>query len=1080
MEPCGPTLRRCPIVRRGALRFLILCAAFAASIGILSPNAWATPAATTTSLTITSAGSDVTSVASGTVITLTATVVSGSTPVNPGQVKFCDASAAHCEDSALLATAQLTPAGTATYKFRPGIGGHSYEAVFIGTTSYAKSGSTSASLSVTGLPLTSTTLTASGSVGSYTLTATVLGFGNHAFTPTGEMSFLDMTNGSASLGSAPLEGTSLGSIFPMASTSSISLPALAALIVLGDFNGDGIPDLATAYEDQPGTVAILLGKGDGTFARKSTLNVGPNFSSAVAVGDFNGDGFLDLAVTSDPQGVPGTVAVFLGHGDGTFTTGESISVGVVPSDLLVADFNGDGIPDLAVTNLDNTVTVLLGNGDGTFATTSSPAVGMLPYAVVAGDFNGDGILDLATANCGDGCGNNIDDGTVTVLLGNGDGTFTNKSTPSVGSTPQSIMLGDFNGDGLPDVAVVNQGSNTVTVLLSNGDGTFTIGSTPAVGNHPTWLAVSDFNGDGIADLAVLNQADDTVTILQGKGDGTFTTQSSPGAGYGPNRIVAEDLNGDGLADLLISDFGKSLTVLLNAVTATAKLSGVSVSGVEIHKTVASYPGDTNFNPSISSPVTLLSAQVQTTLTLSSSVNGSLVTLTATLSPYSMADLTTNGEYINFNTPDRGSYAQLVNGVATVTSVSPLSGSYSAAYAGDVNFTAATSNTIRQVGEPQAATPTFSRAGGLYFAPQTVMMSDSTPGAMIYYTTNGTAPTTSSTPYTGTITVSSTETVLAIAVAPNYSQSFVARTAYTIAPTAAQPLISPPTGTYTSTQSVTITDTTPGAVIYYTTDGTTPNRSSPVFSGTPFTVNSSQTVKALAVAPNDATSPEGVAIYNIIPPYAATPTFNLPPGFYHTAQMVGLSDVTPGAKIYYTTDHTVPTTSSTLYTGSSIPIDITTQVKAIAVAPGYSNSPVAVGDFYVSAAQPIITPRSGSYTGPQMVMITDATPGAVIYYTTDGATPDRSSAGYSSASPIMVTSSQTIKALAVAPSYTTRPRRRSRLQHHSIAAGSLAELFPQSAKIEIETQKPATRRASVSRWKEPGSTENYAAKSFVFY
>src|SRR5271156_1441824 len=163
-----------PSVSRRATIHAFILPAMLAIIAFLSPaQAWPTASPTTTSLTVTSAGSDVTSVAAGTIVTLTATVVSGSTPVNPGQVRFCDASAEYCEDSALLATAQLTSAGIATYKFRPGAGSHSYQAVFVGTQSYTQSTSTAAALTLTGP--TTATIASSGSVGNYALTATVVG-----------------------------------------------------------------------------------------------------------------------------------------------------------------------------------------------------------------------------------------------------------------------------------------------------------------------------------------------------------------------------------------------------------------------------------------------------------------------------------------------------------------------------------------------------------------------------------------------------------------------------------------------------------------------------------------------------------------------------------------------------------------------------------------------------------------------------------------------------------------------------------------------------------------------------------------
>ena len=210
--------------RRGHQSAHILLATLAV-IAFLSPSrTWATATATTTALTVTSAGSEVMSVDAGTVITLTATVTSAISPgtsVNPGLVEFCDATAVHCEDSALLGTAQLTTAGMATFKFRPGIGSHTYQAVFAGTGSYAKSISSTATLTVTGLYPTASSIVSSGSVGNYTLTATVVGAGSPTFGPTGEVSFLDTTSGNASLGTAALRTAMLGLNFVIGSALSI-------------------------------------------------------------------------------------------------------------------------------------------------------------------------------------------------------------------------------------------------------------------------------------------------------------------------------------------------------------------------------------------------------------------------------------------------------------------------------------------------------------------------------------------------------------------------------------------------------------------------------------------------------------------------------------------------------------------------------------------------------------------------------------------------------------------------------------------------------------------------------------------
>ncbi len=232
-------------------------------------------------------------------VTLTANVISGATPVTSGSVTFCDATAAHCTDIHILAQAQLTKTGSATFNFRPGIGSHSYKAVFAGTpnaaTAYAASTSSSVELTVTGLVPTATTLSVTGSAGNYALSSTVSGFGPEI---TGSVSFLDTSNGNAALGSATLAGSTV--TFVNSSTPGGNGPL--AGIAVADFNGDGIPDLALSALDwgdyhEPGTVSIYLGAGDGTFtAGPQTLstNSQPN---AIAVADFNGDGIPDLAVT---------------------------------------------------------------------------------------------------------------------------------------------------------------------------------------------------------------------------------------------------------------------------------------------------------------------------------------------------------------------------------------------------------------------------------------------------------------------------------------------------------------------------------------------------------------------------------------------------------------------------------------------------------------------------------------------------------------------------------------------------------------------------------------------------------------
>jgi N-acetylneuraminic acid mutarotase len=245
---------------------------------------------------------------------------------------------------------------------------------------------------------------------------------------------------------------------------------------------------------------------------------------------------------------------------------------------------------------------------------------------------------------------------------------------------------------------------------------------------------------------------------------------------------------------------------------------------------------------------------------------------------------------------------------------------------------------------QTATPTFNVPAGTYGAAQLVSISDSNNEAHIYYTIDGTTPTTNSPWYTGPITVSSSETLQAIAQSFEDTISAVASAAYTITPPAATPIFSTASGTYASPQSVTLSDTTPNATIYYTTNGTTPTTTSTVYSG-PIPVNSTETIEAIATASGYSTSAVASATYTINLPAAATPTFSVAAGTYAANQSVALSDSTVGATIYYTTNGTTPTTSSTVYSGP-IPVMSTETIEAIAAASGYSNSAVASATYTI--------------------------------------------------------------------------------------------------------------------------------------
>jgi hypothetical protein len=240
----------------------------------------------------------------------------------------------------------------------------------------------------------------------------------------------------------------------------------------------------------------------------------------------------------------------------TFVNPSTPDVSFIPHGIVAADFNGDGIPDFAASNLgDDLVTIELGNGDGTFTTMdTSLATGSLPWGIVAGDFNGDGKMDLAVANS--------NSNTLTVLLGEGDGHFTTAASPATGNTPLSLATGDFNEDGNQDLAVSNYGDGTLTILLGNGNGLFTAAtSSPIAGIAPEGISVGDFNNDGHLDLAVADLAGQ-VQILLGDGDASFHTGATLRVGDSPESLVAGDFNGDGNADLAVADGGDSNVTIL--------------------------------------------------------------------------------------------------------------------------------------------------------------------------------------------------------------------------------------------------------------------------------------------------------------------------------------------------------------------------------------------------------------------------------------------------------------------------------------------------------------------------------------
>jgi pimeloyl-ACP methyl ester carboxylesterase len=365
----------------------------------------------------------------------------------------------------------------------------------------------------------------------------------------------------------------------------------AHFVVVRDVNGDGKPDLlvAVACADSTcanGGVSILLGNGDGTFQSAVTYGSGGVQPLSLAVEDVNGDGRLDVVVANVCTAIcappsPGSVAVLLGNGDGTFQPAVPYGAGGLNAlSVAVRDVNGDGKLDLLVGNgsdfgssVNGGVSVLLGNGDGTFqpAKTYGSGGGAV-YAVAGVDVNGDGKVDVVATT--------FDSNTVSVLLGNGDGTFqTAASYGSGGAYSHSVAVGDVNGDGKADLVVANFcialgncANGTVGVLLGNGDGTFqTAVPYGSGGGEASAVVLADVDGDGKLDVVVANLcaisasscANGTVAVLLGNGDGTFQSAVTYGSGGSQaTSVTVADVNGDGKPDVLVAN-GSSVGVLLN-------------------------------------------------------------------------------------------------------------------------------------------------------------------------------------------------------------------------------------------------------------------------------------------------------------------------------------------------------------------------------------------------------------------------------------------------------------------------------------------------------------------------------------
>ena len=324
-----------------------------------------------------------------------------------------------------------------------------------------------------------------------------------------------------------------------------------AAVAVGDIFGGSAPDLVTAATD--GSIIIARGKGDGTFQTPIRLSTPAASFSSVTLANLSGNaGGPEDIIAADPT--DNEVWVLLNQGSGTFGTPTPYSTAAGPRDVVVAKL-GNGTFDLVTADAEyNTTTktwssyisVLLGNGDGTFQAHQDYSVGTDPVALAVGDLNKDGSPDIVTAN---NVGN-----SVSILRGNGDGTFqsaldipitgTVGGSTSLNSAPVSVALGDFNGDGNLDIVTANSGTASVTVMAGNGDGSFGIQQNIVVADAPSAVVAADLDGDGHVDIAYTEPDRGAVGVLIGNGDGTFASPVKYVATQIPTALAVGNLNGD--------------------------------------------------------------------------------------------------------------------------------------------------------------------------------------------------------------------------------------------------------------------------------------------------------------------------------------------------------------------------------------------------------------------------------------------------------------------------------------------------------------------------------------------------------
>jgi hypothetical protein len=704
-------------------------------------------------------------------------------------------------------------------------------------------------------------------------------------------------------------------------------------IVTADFNHDGIADLAVIDQapapscdyqyHAAGSIAILLGNGDGTFTKHSTLcffdYTGETPQRLAVTGDLNRDGNVDLIAVSNAPEYEDHLDIYYGNGDGTFTgpfmalqaagAAKAAVAKALTSEpqyikgLALGDFYSNGQLNIAESDIGNygqALVFLLPEYDSLLFNGGGAGAGPLS----SGDFNGDGVLDLADAP-----------GSLEMFLNDGNGAFTELPDAPF-ADGASIVSGDFNGDGILDLASTN--GNSVSVLLGNGDGTFTEkGGQPTSAQTNVALITADFNGDEILDFAVIDSTN-VVSIWLGNGDGTFQAPvDSTGRGDG---VVAADFNGDGRMDLAVTNSDlATVTVLLQATPTCG-------------------------NPSQNSPNSGTYNVPPTKLPL-------VITWT---NPTSACVLhyTKDGSAPTASSPTYPSGGLSIYSTTTIRVIAAATGFNSSAIIGG-------KWTLN--GLPAAA-PTFSPASP-YTGPATIVsILDSTASPTITYCASNSGTCTPSTTGTTSISFGSSgpTNICALANATGHTQSATACwTGTYVMTTCGNPSQnSPYSGTYKVPPTklplvITWTNPTSACVLHYTKDGSAPTASSPTYPTGGLSIYSTTEIRVIAAAQGYKSSAIMGGTWTLNLPTCGNPSQNSPySGTYNAPPttlplVIKWTNPTAGCVLHYTTDGSAPTASSPTYPTGGLSIYSTTTIRVIAAGTGHNNSSIIGGKWTIN-------------------------------------------------------------------------------------------------------------------------------------